>query len=138
MGNTLFTPKIDQPGADILKDEDTLSVMSDPDTLIEPKVALEQNLVPAPAPVPVPACETVPIIDTSNVVEKLAESLSKSLPIDIPLLEQNPHVIESIGDNDSEEIASMSSISEKCGFKSEPISEESDLGSDEDVLGLDE
>jgi hypothetical protein len=40
--------------------------------------------------------------------------------------------------NNSAEIESLSSISEECGFNSEPITEESDLESEQDVLELDE
>ena len=109
-----------------VKEEDTLSIISDPEPLLTPA----QN-----------------IVSTSiNVASDIAESLSKSAPIDIPIhdtvVDKKSEIVEENNtfeeNNNTEEIASLSSISEECGFKSEPITEESDLDSDEDVLELDE
>ena len=141
MGNRLFKQRTEQQTDKNVKEVDTLSVISEHGALVEPKI----EPLPAPecASACTPACALVPIIVTSDV----AESLSKSLPIDIPIpepiVELKSEIVEENNtfdnkNNNSAEIESLSSISEEDGFKSEPITEESDVSSDEDVLELDE
>jgi len=132
MGNKLFKQNLEQQPDINTNKGDTIST----DTIIEPTVVQEQKIATACEPETVTV--DIPTIDASDV----AESLSKSLPIDIPVPEQTAHVIKHAKENDSEENDSeendsLSYISD-YGTKSPPNTEESDIETDEDVLELEE
>ena len=139
MGNKLFKQNLEQQPDINTNKGDTIST----DTIIEPTVVQEQKIATACEPEPETVTVDIPTIDASDV----AESLSKSLPIDIPVPEQTAHVIkhakENISkendseENDSEENDSLSCLSD-YGTKSPPNTEESDIETDEDVLELEE
>ena len=137
MGNKLFKQNLEQQPDINTNKGDTIST----DTIIEPTVVQEQKIATACEPETVTV--DIPTIDASDV----AESLSKSLPIDIPVPEQTALVIKHAKENDSEENDSEENDSEEndslsyisdYGTKSPPNTEESDIETDEDVLELEE
>ena len=152
MGNKLFKQNLEQQPDINTNKGDTIST----DTIIEPTVVQEQKIATACEPEIVTV--DIPTIDASDV----AESLSKSLPIDIPVPEQTALVIKHAKENDSEENDSEENDSEEndseendseendseendslsyisdYGTKSPPNTEESDIETDEDVLELEE
>ena len=132
MGNKLFKQNLEQQPDINTNKGDTIST----DTIIEPTVVQEQKIATACEPETVTV--DIPTIDASDV----AESLSKSLPIDIPVPEQTALVIKHAKENDSEENDSEENDSLSClsdyGTKSPPNTEESDIETDEDVLELEE
>jgi hypothetical protein len=164
MGNRIFKPKT-APEYETVED-DILSIISDHDTLLEPK---EVVMVSASATITV----DIPIIVAADIVESLSKSLPIDIPVPEPVVERKSESIEHSSiehssiehssierssierssierssierssiehsNNNSDEITSLSSISEECGgFKSHPVTEESDLSSDEDIPELDE
>ena len=137
MGNKLFKQNLEQQPDINTNKGDTIST----DTIIEPTVVQERKIATACEPEIVTV--DIPTIDASDV----AESLSKSLPIDIPVPEQTALVIKHAKENDSDENDSEENDSEEndslsClsdyGTKSPPNTEESDIETDEDVLELEE
>jgi hypothetical protein len=137
-------------------EDDILSIISDHDTLLEPK---EVVMVSSSATITV----DIPIIVAADIVESLSKSLPIDIPVPEPVVERKSESIEHSSiehssierssierssierssiehsNNNSDEITSLSSISEECGgFKSHPVTEESDLSSDEDIPELDE
>ena len=163
MGNKLFSQRKDKPVC--VNVEDSLSIISNSSTLLVSSALLEQIIEPVtviePEPVtviePEPATVIAHGIDTSHVIikndfENISESLSKSLPIDIPMLEQTSHVIKpakvydsevydsEVGDSevDDSEVDDLSrrSTTKKWGLKTPQNSDESDISADEAVLGL--
>ena len=151
----------------VIEPEHVTVIAPEPVTVIEPEhvtvIEPEHVTVIEPEPVTVIAHG----IDTSHVIikndfENISESLSKSLPIDIPMLEQTSHVIKpakvydsevydsevgdsevddsEVGDSevDDSEVDDLSrrSTTKKWGLKTPQNSDESDISADEAVLGL--
>ena len=155
MGNKLFSQRKDKPVC--VNVEDSLSIISNSSTLLVSSALLEQIIEPVTVIEPEPATVIAHGIDTSHVIikndfENISESLSKSLPIDIPMLEQTSHVIKpakvydsevydsEVGDSevDDSEVDDLSrrSTTKKWGLKTPQNSDESDISADEAVLGL--
>jgi len=176
MGNKLFSQITEKPVCVNEEDSETLLVstalleqITEPTTVIEPEPTMviepEPTMVIEPEPTmviepePTTVIEPEPSIDISYVIkqndfENIVESLSKSLPIDIPVLEQTSNVIKHTKVDDSEvddsevddsevddsEVDGLSRryTTEEWGLKTPQNSEESDISSDEAVLELEE
>ena len=166
MGNKLFSQITEKPVCVNEEDSETLLVstalleqITEPTTVIEPEpttvIEPEPTMVIEPEPTmviepePTTVIEPEPSIDISYVIkqndfENIVESLSKSLPIDIPVLEQTSNVIKHTKVDDSEvddsEVDGLSRryTTEEWGLKTPQNSEESDISSDEAVLELEE